>query len=272
MNYKQNLHTHSTFCDGADIAEEMIVEAIKKGFDSIGFSGHSYMHYSPEHSMSLEGIDAYKSEIARLKEKYKDSIKVFCGLEFDMYSQIDLLGYDYLIGAVHYLLCGNEFVGFDRSQYVVADIINRYFDGDGMKYAKAYYHALSDLPQYGKFDIVAHFDLITKHRDNVMFFNEDSKEYKSAAIEAAEALSGKIPFFEVNTGAIARGYRNSPYPSLFLLRELKRLGFGAIISSDCHDKKMLDCAFDDATELLKSAGFKERYILTEKGFEEVALL
>lgn len=51
-------------------------------------------------------------------------------------------------------------------------------------------------------------------------------------MEAAEELAGKIPFFEVNTGAIARGYRKNPYPSDFLLQELRRLGFGAVISSE----------------------------------------
>lgn len=271
MIYKQNLHTHTTYCDGADTPEEMIIEAINKGFDSIGFSGHSYMYYAPEHSMSVEGTEQYKSEIFRLKEKYNGKIKVFCGLEFDMYSEIDLSGYEYLIGAVHYLKCENNIVGIDRSQDVVADVIDKYFAGNGLEYAKAYYRTLAQLPDYGKFDIIGHFDLITKHSDNIMFFDESSKEYKNAAIEAAEALSGKIPYFEVNTGAIARGYRRSAYPSMFLLKELKRLGFGVMISSDCHDRRMLDCGFGDAREMLITAGFDEQYILTEQGFKAISL-
>lgn len=271
MDHKQNLHTHTTYCDGADTPEEMIIEAINKDFDSIGFSGHSYMYYAPEHSMSLEGTVQYKRDVLNLKEKYKNKINIFCGLEFDMYSKVDLSGYDYLIGAVHYLLCGDKIVGFDRSRDTVANIIAKHFNGNGMEYAKTYYETLSKLPKYGNFDIVGHFDLITKHSDSDLFFDESSKEYKTAAIEAAEALAGKIPFFEVNTGAIARGYRKTPYPSLFLLKELKRLGFCATISSDCHNKKMLDCGFDDAAELLKEAGFKERYILSEVGFKGVSL-
>ena len=93
----------------------------------------------------------------------------------------------------------------------------------------------------------------------------------NAAIEAAQSLAGKIPFFEVNTGAIARAYRKSPYPSDFLIKELKRLGFGAVITSDCHDRKMLDCEFEYATEILKKCGFSERYILTNQGFKPVLL-
>ena len=30
---KQNLHTHSIFCDGKDTIEEMTLEAISKGFE-----------------------------------------------------------------------------------------------------------------------------------------------------------------------------------------------------------------------------------------------
>lgn len=36
MKYKQNLHIHTTYVDGKDSPEEMVVEAIQKGFDIIG--------------------------------------------------------------------------------------------------------------------------------------------------------------------------------------------------------------------------------------------
>lgn len=271
MKYKQNLHTHSNFCDGVDTPEELVKAAIEKGFSSLGFSGHSFMHFSPKHSMSIEGTERYKKEVNRLKEKYSEHIDIFCGLEFDELSEIPLSGYDYLIGSVHYFLINGEYVGFDRDAAAVRDVVNNYFGGDGMKYAEAYYTALSKLPEYGQFDIIGHFDLITKHCENVSFFDESSPRYLQYALIAAESLAGKIPFFEVNTGAIARGYRTTPYPSIPILNELKRLGYGAVISSDCHNKNMLDCAFDDAVRLLKYCGFNEYYYLTENGFKAVEL-
>lgn len=271
MEYLQNLHTHSTYCDGKDTPEEMILAAIRKGFFSIGFSSHSYMHFSRGWSMAIEKTEDYKNEIRTLAEKYKDEIDVFCGLEVEMLSEIDLSGYDYLIGSAHYFKLGESYVGFDRSAEAVKDVIDTNFGGDGMKYAKEYYNHLSRLPEYGNFDIIGHFDLITKHSDNVTFFDEDSKEYKDAALSAVHALNGKIPFFEVNTGAIARGYRKTPYPAPFILKELRQLGFGAVISSDCHNSEFLDCCFDDAVDLLKECGFAERYILTKKGFVPVSL-
>lgn len=272
MKIRQNLHVHSTWCDGADTPEEMIRTAIEKGFSSIGFSGHSYMSYSPDHSMSLEGTELYKKEVRALRQKYAGQIDVFCGLEVDMYSGIDLTGYDYLIGSVHYLRVGGETVGFDRSQAEVQRVIDRYFGGDGMAYAKAYYEAMVCLPQYGDFDILGHYDLIAKHSDNIAFYDEESKAYRDWAIGALEALAGKIPLFEVNTGAIARGYRKTPYPAPFLLREMKRLGYGAVVSSDCHDRRALDCYYKEAEALLEAYGFREVYILTAPGrFEPVPI-
>ena len=74
-----------------------------------------------------------------------------------------------------------------------------------------------------------------------------------------------------DTGAMAKGTRNLPYPALPLMREFRELGFGAVIASDCHDGRKLDCGFETARELLEACGFRERYILTDHGFEAVAL-
>lgn len=266
MKHLQNLHTHSRYCDGNDTPEEMIELAIAKGFDSVGFSGHSYMFFSPSYSMSLEGTEEYKREITALKEKYKGQIDVYLGLELEMYSEVPTDGYDYLIGSCHYLRYGDEYVGFDRTAEEVRSVIDTRFGGDGMAFARAYYEMVTKLPECGKIDILGHFDLITKNCEKTFLFDMESKEYLDCAFGAIEHLEGKIPFFEVNTGAISRGYRTSPYPAVPLLRELKRRGFGAVISSDCHDGNQLDCHFEESRELLLECGFKERYILTDSGF------
>ncbi len=271
MNNLQNLHMHSVYDDGIDKLEDTVITAIEKGFDSIGFSEHSHTPYSLGYCMSLRGTKEFKKEVLQLKEKYKDKIEIFCGLEFDMYSDDDVSECDYLMGALHYLRIDGEYVAFDRGQNEVQNVIDQYFGGDGMAYAKEYYKQLAKLPEYGDFDIIAHFDIITKHADNVEFFDQSSPEYIIATLEALSTLKGKIPYFEVNTGAMARGYRKSPYPAEFLLREMKKMGFGAIITSDCHDRKLMDYAFEDAARLLKKCGFTERYVLTEQGFKPVSL-
>ena len=271
MMKKQNLHTHTIYCDGTNTPEQIVEAAIEKGFDSIGFSGHSYMSY--DNYIFPDRTVEYKAHINRLKKEYEDRLKIYLGLEVDSFSgpETDLTGFDYLIGAVHELKRADRFFSIDESADNLRQVVEQYFGGDGLALARAYYEELSRLPEYGTFDIVAHFDLITKYRKVAAFFDEESKQYRDYAIAAAEVLAGKIPYFEVNSGAIARGYRTTPYPNPFIIKELKRLGFGAVITSDCHDCTKLDLYFDEAEDLLRSCGFKERYVLTDNGFKPVAL-
>jgi histidinol-phosphatase (PHP family) len=102
-------------------------------------------------------------------------------------------------------------------------------------------------------------------------FDTESKEYRDAALTALHAVAGKIPFFEVNTGAMARKYRTMPYPSLELLKEMKALDIKLILSSDCHNKFYLTAAFDECAEMMRSVGYREMYVLKKHGFEAVPL-
>ena len=266
MNSLQNLHQHTVFCDGKDTPEEVVLTAIEKGFCGIGFSGHCYMPYGAYYSMSLESTKEYRQEIARLKEKYGHLIDIFCGIEFDICCPERPEGYDYVIGSLHGLRFDGIDYEFDGALPHFLKMINEHCGGDGMVFAKEYYRQLPWLAEAADCDIIGHFDLITKHRDTVDLFDCDSKEYRFAAIEAAEALAGKIPYFEVNTGGVARGYRTTPYPDPFLLGQLRRLGFGPVVASDCHDRRYLDCAYGQAFDLLRAAGFREHYVFKEGGF------
>jgi len=270
LKYLQNLHTHTIYDDGKDTPEALVLTAIEKGFSSLGFSGHA--HYPPyADSMSRENTLLYRKEIQRLKEVYKDKLTIYCGLEMEMVSDNDLSGYDYLIGSVHFITCDGKPIPIDHDASILPPAIARYFGGDGLAYAKAYYNTLAQLPKYGSFDILGHFDLITKFSDQIDLFDRNAPEYLSAARDAAEALAGKIPYFEVNSGAIARGYRQTPYPALPLMGMLRELGFGAVITSDCHNKENLDLGFALSAELLKKAGFTQQYILTDTGFQPISL-
>ena len=129
----------------------------------------------------------------------------------------------------------------------------------------------AQLPDKVPIDIIGHYDLITRYYDNEPLFDWDSKEYRHAAIEAAEALAGRVPLFELNTGAICRGTRTTPYPQDFIIKELCRLGFGVVITSDCHIKEKMDFWFEEAKAFLRNCGYTERHILTKEGFIPVPL-
>lgn len=263
--HKQNLHTHSVFCDGKNTIEEMTQRAIELGFDSLGFSGHIYKDYAIC-SMSEENINAYKQEIRRVKEKYKDKIKIYLGAEYDMFADQDRSEYDYVIGSVHCIEMDGEIVDMDVSATEVKELIQNRFHGDGLALAKAYYKTMARLSEFGQFDFVGHFDLVNKHCEKQGIFDDDCKEYKDAALEALHTVAKTHKVFEVNVGAIARGYKTAPYPAPFLLKEMKALGCGVLISSDCHKKEFLDANFDLGTQYIQSCGFDEILIFDGKEF------
>lgn len=266
MNYKQNLHIHTRYCDGQNTPEEMAEAAIAQSFDSIGFSIHSHLPDSHWSAASEAVVDTYYHHIQRLKEEYAGRIKIFTGIEYDYCSQPDGHKWDYRIGSVHYFLLNGQRVCFDTSKEKVGKLIDAWFDGDGMAYAKAYYEHVARLPEKGDFQILGHTDIITKYAEQITYFDETSPQYRKYVCDALDALEGKIPFFEVNSGAIARGYRTTPYPAPIILDELKKRNFGAVITSDCHICEKMSCHYPQSAKLLWDHGFREIWVLTEEGF------
>ena len=264
MKYLQNMHTHTVYCDGKDTPEELIQKALELGFDTLGFSIHAYMWYSEIMGKRGDQSPQYIEEIKRLKEVYKDKINIILGIEEDMYAPVDLEPYEYIIGSMHYFRFGeNEKpVPFDRNDEIVAKLINDYFDGDGMKYVRRYYEEIVTMHDVvgKKIDIIGHFDIITKNNANLHYVDTSSKEYQTYAIDALRELSKKTDIFEMNTGAVPRGYKDRPYLEDFILKEINRLGKGVILTSDCHNKEYLNSYFDEGLELLKANGFGEVYV------------
>ena len=76
-----NFHTHTLFCDGKSTPEEVVLAAIEKGFSAIGFSGHGYTPFDTSYCMN--DTAGYVAEVKHLKEKYKNAIQVYLGVEED---------------------------------------------------------------------------------------------------------------------------------------------------------------------------------------------
>lgn len=224
-----DLHIHTTYCDGKNTPEEMVLAAIQKGMECLGFSAHSYTFF--DESYCMKNTEEYKREIARLKEKYKDKIKILCGVEQDFYSKEPLDGYDYVIGSVHYIKTDEKYIPIDESANTLINAVNQYFDGDFYKMADAYYKTVTKIKNA---DIIGHFDLISKFNEGFCLFDENDKRYENSYKSALDTLLMQDVYFEINTGAISRGYKKSPYPSKNILDYIKNHGGKTILSSDAH--------------------------------------
>lgn len=239
-----DFHIHTTFCDGADSAEDIVIAAIGKKMKRIGFSGHSYTYFDERYCMTKSGTEEYKAEIERLKEKYKGKIEIFCGIEQDFYSEEPTDEYDYIIGSVHYLKKDGKFFELDESAKTLRDIVENHYGGDAYALAEDYFETVSNVVKKTGADIIGHFDLITKFNEADKMFDEKNARYIAAYKGAVDTL---IPYdvpFEINTGAMSRGYRTSPYPSADILEYIRKKGGKTVLSSDSHKKETLCYMFE----------------------------
>ncbi len=251
---KTNFHTHTSYCDGKNTAEEMVKSAIEKGFTHLGFSDHSYTPFDMQVCLSREKTKVYIEKINELKEKYKNEISIYLGLEMDYYSEEDLSCYDYVIASVHYVEKNGVYYPVDLSKKVFRDAINEAWNGDVYAFIESYYELEKNLINRFDFDIVGHIDLISKFNEMQETFDENNERYKEASLSAVDELLKHKKIFEVNTGAISRGYKTLPYPSETILRRIKDGNGKVIITADAHSVDALDTGFDIAQKMIDKIG------------------
>ena len=245
---------HTIFCDGKNTPEEMVVSAINKGLKTVGLSGHSYTGNNELFGMSMENMQKYFDTVQDLKEKYKDKIEVLCGIEQDSFAGFPILDFDYVIGSVHYIYKDGVYLSVDYSEECFINDVNTYYNGDYYGYIEDYYKQVANVIRDTNADIIGHIDLVTKFNENNKLFDESNPRYVKAFKKAVDDL---IPYnkpFEINTGAISRGYRTTAYPSLPILEYIKQKGGKVILSSDSHDVDSIALEFNKYEKLAKNIG------------------
>ena len=249
-------HSHTKFCDGKNTPEEMVLAAIKLGCHEIGFSGHGYSAGDEEWCIPNLGIlEEYKKEILRQKEKYKNDIKIYLGIEYDYFCEFPTDDFDYVIGAVHTVVKDGDRLSVDggTKEDQIAQL-NKYYGGDFLAYAKDYYTLVADLYRKTKCDIIAHFDLVSKYNEMGEFFSETDEKYREIALSACDKLLATPVTFEINTGAMHRGYRTQPYPADFIIERIKNENKRVLINSDTHSDNTITFAYDFVKEKLDTLG------------------
>ena len=232
---------HTIFSDGKNTPEEMVQEAIRRGLYTVGISDHSS---GDPCGMTLADSVRYRKEIARLKRKYAGQIRVLCGLERD-YMTDDFADYDYTIGSVHWLsMPDGHHISIDWTAEKLRAGAGKYFGGDMIALAEAYYATVSRVVEVTRCDIIGHFDLVTKFIEVDPSFDLRDPRYVRAWQRAADILLQTGKTFEINTGAISRGYRTDPYPAAEIRQYIRDHGGKMILSSDAHQKENICFQFE----------------------------
>lgn len=258
-----DLHTHTVFSDGKNTAEEMVEAAISLGMEAIGFTDHSYTPFDPDIGIAPGREEEYRRTVRALKEKYRDRITVFLGIEQDYHTEGPAADVEYIIGSVHYVCRDGIYRAVDDTRDVMRDAIDRLYHGDAYALVEDYFASVADIAKTNP-DIIGHFDLVRKLNPGNVFFDEDHPRYKNAAGNALDKLLPLGIPFEINTGAMSRGHlATGAYPAKIWRDYIREKGGTFILNGDSHTAASLCYAFADyekedekAAFLFKKFGFR----------------
>lgn len=273
MDSFSSLHTHNSFCDGKNTIREMIEKAVTLNFESIGISSHCYTGYPFDVcGIKKDKVEDYYSTVLQLKEEFKDKIDVFLGLEIES----RVMGekrpdippvLDYTIGSVHIYRKNGTFLPVDNTPDEWWEALSRY-NNNVLDLIESYLIELTSFASDTPFDILGHYDLYTKFNEKEDLFDEDDARYKSLALKYLDKIIATGKIIEINTGAMSRGWRTTPYPAFFLLERMQEKGARVIVNSDSHSIETLCYGYNTAYRLLKEAGYTKETILTKHGWKE----
>ena len=247
----KDLHMHTCYCDGSAAPEDMVISAIEKGLSTVGVSGHSYTFFDESYCMQKAEVPRYLAECRYLRAKYFDRIHVLCGVEQDYYSDYPTDEFDYVIGSVHYVKVDEEYIPVDESVAILKNAVEKHFNGDIYALCELYFATVADVVNKTDCDIIGHFDLISKFIEREPLFDFRHPRYVAAWQKAVDTLLRYDVPFEINTGAISRGYRTSPYPSEEMIAYIKEHGGRFVLSSDAHSTDAIAYRFEEFEALTK---------------------
>ena len=259
-----DFHVHTRFCDGKSDPEEYIEKARELGLETIGFSSHAPAAVPSPWRMKKEEEALYRARIRALAEK-EQGIEILLGTETDPNTTADLGEYDFLIGSLHDLTFGEEIRSVDESYEVSRDMVTRHFGGDWYAYTAAYFAQLCKMADSFPFTFIGHFDLVTKFNERHPHVDPTSQKFLRPATDAMDALIGHCDLLEINTGAISRGMRDTPYPAVGLLQYWRSLGGEILFCSDAHQAQYLAAFADRAEALARKAGYTRAVTLHKRG-------
>ena len=231
---REDYHIHTNYSDGKNSPEEIILAAIAAGRTSIGISDHAYTFFDESYCIPKEKLSAYAEEVRALAEKYAPQIRVKCGIEQDYYSEEPTDPYDYVIGSVHYMKFGEDYIPVDEGSEVLLAAAEKYCGGDIYTLIGEYYRTVGDVVRKTGASIIGHLDLITKFSERAPIYDTADPRYIRAWQAAVDQLLATGATFEINSGAITRGYRTTPYPSEEIRAYIREKGGRFILSSDSH--------------------------------------
>lgn len=268
MPITADCHLHSSHSgDSNTPMEEMVLRGIELGLDTMCFTEHHDIDLpvSPEEPENIFCLntDAYLYDLATLKEKYEEKIRLLFGVELGLQPQIlrpvsvyaKSYEFDFIIGSSH--------VCHGRDPYYPD-----FYEGrsEEAAYREYFESVLENVKKYSCYDVYGHLDYVVRYGPN-RDRDYSYEKYGDILDEILRTLIAKEKGLEVNTGGLDKGLKDL-HPCTDILKRYRELG-GEIITvgSDAHAPGNVAEHFDRAAKVLQECGFRY-YTVFEKRIAE----
>ena len=273
MHYT-NYHTHTSFCDGADVPANYCKTALLKGITSLGFSAHAPLPFPCKWTLPLNRFNEYISNIEILKQEFDGKIEIYCGLEIDyipalwetIKSQYNFSRLNYLIGSIHFIDAfadGSPWT-IDGSNDEFRKGFREVFDNNSHAVIRKYFQYTREMIDVVQPKIIGHIDKIKMQHNGDCLVPETDVVYRDEIFKTLEKIASSGNIVEINTRGVYRRNESDFYPSFWIIQEMARLKIPVMVNSDAHRPEELTKLWDTAHAQLKKAGYKD-VIMLHKG-------
>ena len=241
--------------------EEYAAAAQARGLKGIVVTCHNPLPEGISQSVRMyeEQWDEYLAIVARAREAWAGRVDVRLGLEADflpglepfLEKQLGSAEFHHVLGSVH-----------PQVRYYK----DRYFHGDIHEFQRTYFEHLAQAAETGLFDTLSHPDLV-KNEDPSAWSARRLMPYIERALDRIAAAGTAM---ELNTsGALKALPEMNPGP--LILRAMASRGIPVVIGADAHTPRRVADRFEDALDVLESAGYREVCVTIDRKRHAVSI-
>ena len=242
--------------------EDQIRAALSLGLSSVCFTEHLDMDWPYQNTPDLEpgtfdlDLAAYRQEYLRLRDKYRDRLHIFYGVELGLQPHLgDRLGaftadhpeFDFILGSTH--------VSRQMDPYY-----SIFFEGrtEEEAYRTYFTDSLLSLRAFHQIDSYGHMDYVVRYGPNQDRFYSYER-YRDVIDPILDLLLDHDIALEVNTAGLSKGLSQCN-PCTGIIRRYRQMGGRKItVGADAHAPAGIAAGFDTAAAILTEAGFDTYY-------------
>lgn len=224
----------------------------------------------------------YLNEITRLKEKYKNRIEIYTGLEIDYLDDsynasipyFQSLPLDFRISSVHFIpwkgpLLEENMTCIDGSSDEFLIAVEERYQGNIRSLVEAFYHSSMRMVELGGFDIVGHMDKIYMNAGRHADFDIKAGWYHRLVEAFIDLIAEKELIVEINTKNYLRKQQTFPHTDLFNLLYKHRIP--VMVNTDSHFPDLINAGRTDVLKLLKVTGYQSTRELVAGKWEDIEI-